>query len=178
MRRRGVWSAWLVLFFVAVPLASARSSWVRWEGRYFICWIPNAHWQVVESSRSIDISSPTGLATVSLAYVTNGPGPYSLSYVRRLALSRQGGLGSVRVLSQSTTFPTGGGGVGQRTRFIAVRLRDSMKVRGLLTAEVFNNSQTGSYGFGAYEHLAPLRTWTHWSPTLATIQRRIVVLHG
>ena len=158
------------------PAATAQSSWVRWEGSYFICWIPNRHWQVVESPNSLDVSSPTGLATVSFARVSNGPAPYTLGYVRGLAFSRAGGLRSVRVLRVGRAFTTGGGGVGQVTSFTAVRLRDRMRVRGVLTAEVFNDTATGSYGFAAYEQLAPLRSWRRWSPTLGAIQRHIVVL--
>jgi hypothetical protein len=166
----------LLFAAVAVPAANAVSVWVHWEGRYFICWIPNKHWQVVESSSGIDISSPTGLATVSFGYATNGPTAYSLVGVRRLLLSPQAGVRSVRLLSQSGTFATGGGGVGQLTTFLALRIRDRATVRGVLTAQVFNNKASGSYGFAGYLRLAPAGQWNQWSQTLSTIQKRIVNL--
>jgi hypothetical protein len=167
------------LFFAVVaapPSASAAPVWVHWDGRYFTCWIPNDHWQVVESSNTLEISSPTGLATVSFGYATNGPAPYSLTGVRKLLLSPEAGLKSVRLLSQGRTFATGGGGVGQVTKFLALRIRDRATVRGVLTAEVFNNRPYGPYGFAGYLRLAPASQWNQWSQTLAVSQKRIVNL--
>ena len=166
----------LLFAAVAAPAANAASLWVHWEGRYFTCWIPNDHWQVVESSNTLDISSPTGTAAVSFGYATNGPAPYSLTGVRKLLLSPQAGLKSVRLLAQGRTFATGGGGVGQVSKFLALRTRDRTTVRGVLTAEVFNNRPYGPYGFAGYLRLAPADQWDQWSQTLATIQKRIVNL--
>jgi hypothetical protein len=159
---------------VGVPAASAAAAWAHWQGRYFSCWIPNTHWQVVENPSGIDISSPTGLATVSFAYVTNGPAPYSLTAVRNYVLSPQNGFRSVRLLDQSGKFATGGGGVGRRTTFTALRVRDRTTVRGVLTAEVFNNNPYGPYGFAGYLRVAPANQWNTWSSTLAYIEKHIV----
>lgn len=160
---------------VAFP-AGAQTSWVRWEGRAFIVWIPTRDWQVVESMSGVDISSPTGLATVSFAYVTNGPAPYDLAAIGRLILSPQAGLTNARILRRGAPHSVGGGGIGQVSEFTAVRTRDRRAVRGILNAQVYNNAALGAFGFAGYLQAAPLRDWAKWSPTLATIQKRIVFL--
>lgn len=165
-----------LLLALAAPVAVAASQWVRWEGRYFIAWIPTRSWQVVESANTLAVSSPTGLATVEFAYATNGPAPYTTAYVRNLSLSRAAGFTNVRVTRTGSITAVGGGGQGQIFEFTARRSRDGRSVRGVLNAQVFNNNLTGAYAFAAYQRVAPLREWAKWSATLATVQKRIVVL--
>jgi hypothetical protein len=165
----------LLLAALIAPAADAASCWVHKQGRYFAYWVPNDKWQAAEAANGIDVSSPTGLASVSFGYATNGPAPYTLAGVRSLLLSPQAGLTEVRLLSRGRTFSTGGG-VSQTTSFIAVRIRDRAAVRGVVTAEVFNTSTYGSYGFAGYLQVAPAKEWKSWSPTLAAVKKQIRIL--
>jgi hypothetical protein len=91
-------------------------------------------------------------------------------------LTPQAGVSAVRLLGVGRPYAAGAGVVGQVTEFTALRLRDNVRVRGVLTAQVSNNSATGAYGFAAYLRAAPAQSWASWAPTLATIQKRIVFL--
>jgi len=158
---------------VAFPsIAAARSDWVHWQGQYYACWIPNKHWVVTESGNTLNISSPTGAATVDFAFADNGPASYTLAQVRASVLSAASGLEKVHVLKQGPQFRTGGGGIGQTTSFTALRVRDNTVVRGLATVEIFNKG--GSHGFAVYLQGAPKNQWSAVASTLAIIQKRIV----
>lgn len=158
---------------------SARAEWVHWQGRYFSCLLPDRHWQVVESVNGLDVSSPTGVATVSLAYATNGRTPYSLSSVAAFVLSPSGGLERARVLSHGAPYALGGSGTAEDIVFTAVRIRDRAVVRGRLKVEVYADSLTGAYAFAAYEQAAPSAQWRSWASTLSAVQSRITFYgHG
>lgn len=160
----------------AAPATADRSAprLVHWTGTYFTAWIPTRKWQVVESANSLDVSSPTGLATASFAYATNGFAPYSLTAVRDTLLSPSGGLSAVRSKASGRVSATGGGGQSQTTNFVAVRTRDHKVVRGVLTVQVFNTEPFGPYAVAGYERAAPKKQWTKWAKTIKQIQDRIV----
>lgn len=153
--------------------ASAHADWVHWQGKYYACWIPTKQWQVTESANSLNISSPTGIATVGFAYADNAPSAYTLPGVRATILSPSTGLRSVHLLKQGRKFRSGGGGIGQTTSFTALRVSDNVVVRGLITVEVFN-SGSGGHAFAVYLQGAPKSQWSQWASTLAIVQKRIV----
>lgn len=166
----------LLALTASATAAPTKTDWIRWEGDHFIVWKPSRAWQVVESPRSVDVSSPTGLATVSFAFVTDNPAPASLSKVISLSLSPQAGMTKVRILSRGRPYQIGTIGRGQIVTFAAVRARDRRVVRGNVTAQVFSNPTTGAYGFAAYQQVAPLGQWSKWAPTLAQVQKRLVLI--
>jgi hypothetical protein len=157
----------LAVVAVLAPAGAASSAWIHWQGRHFTCWIPDRHWQVVESDNGLDISSPTGLAEVSFAYATNGPSNYGIGQIVGILLSPQAGIANARILGHGAVYRTGGGGAGQVVTFTGVRVRDRTLVRGILRVEVFGNA------FDAYEQRAPARQWAAWAPTLAAVQNHI-----
>lgn len=155
---------------------AASRGWVRGESQNFIWWVPNGKWVVSPGTQGIEISSPTGTAQVSFAYATNAPRPYTLDEVRILALSPAAGLTQVRVRKQGTAYATGAGGQGRVSEFTAVRSRDRKVVRGVLTAQVFNNYTAYSFGIAAYLRMAPANQWKKWDKTTARVQARITAM--
>lgn len=177
-RRLLVLTATALTLAVVAPVAVAATQWVRWQGRYFIAWIPNRQWQVVESARSITVSSPTGLATVEFVTADKAPGPSTTTFLRTQSFA-DGSYSRVRFLSQSRITPIAGGGESQTFHFTARRTRDGASVRGILKADVFNNYLTGAYGYTGYMRVAPQRDWTKWAPTLTAVQNRLLYIgHG
>lgn len=157
----------------ASPATSSGARLVHWQGNYFSVWKPTRNWQVVESANSLDVSSPTGLATVSFAYATNGPAPYDLIAVRNALLSPNAGITGIRSERTGGVSATGGGGLSQTTNFVAIRIRDHRLVRGVMTCQVFNTAPFGPYAVAAYERAAPKRQWSKWAGTLKRVQDRI-----
>jgi hypothetical protein len=175
VRRIGLTTAVAVVALAAlVADALAGDSWVRREGRYFIAWVPTAKWTVSENEHQLVVGSPTSEATVEFDYAAKSPGPVSLPAVEARSLSRAAGYASVRVLGRSRPTDLGDGVTSEVVEFLATRLRDGVRVHGLMTAHSY--SRFGQYGFGAYQQVAPAASWARWSPTLQTIQARLVVI--
>jgi len=148
--------------FVGTLLSMA--NWVHIAHPLWAYWIPNNNWQHVESTSGIDISSPTGDASVEFAFAYGPLVPTTLDAAE--AQLRQL-FTNFSVLNQSPITPGPYyGGSSRTTEFTAVS--GQTNVHGKLTVDI------GYQTFDAYLMIANTQVWPTISPTLQLIRDHIV----
>jgi hypothetical protein len=115
-----------------VPDAQAMSNWVPRQGAHWAYFLPDANWVVVESTNSIDISSPTGDALAEIAFAYGPIVPTTVGAVEDLLWMT---LTSHQVLNQSPVV-AGGPGQEQTVEYTGVWKTNAHNVHGIFVAGV------------------------------------------
>lgn len=142
--------------------AASMAGWVHRDDGKFAYFVPDDKWIGVESMSGIDISSPTGNADVSLAFVYGPLVPTTVQGVEALAFAI---FSNVSIVNQSAIGP---GPLGSRrtTEFTAV-WKAGANVHGILTADV------GNQVIDAYLIMANTADWPQLAVTLQLIRDHI-----
>jgi hypothetical protein len=147
------------------------SGWVERSRGDFTAFMPPS-WVMTASQSGTDITSPTGVAEASFAYVTQDPSPTTnaavLSYVLRAL-----GFSGVRVLSQSQPAAYAGS-LRQVTELVGDQ--GGAPRHAVLTVEVFNNYAQNSFGFDTYLQMAQASSWSRYRSVLRLIVNHIYFL--
>jgi hypothetical protein len=143
--------------------AVSMAGWVHRDDGKFAYFVPNDKWIGVESMSGIDISSPTGNADVSLAFVYGPLVPTTVQGVEALAFTI---FSNVSVVNQSAI---GAGPLGSRrtTEFTGVWKATGANVHGTLNADV------GNQVIDAYLIMANTADWPQMAVTLQLIRDHI-----
>jgi len=117
-----------------LPDPQAMANWIPRQGAHWAYFLPTANWLAVESTNSIDISSPVGDAISSIGFAYGPLLPTTLAGVEDILWM---GYTSHQVISQSQPFP---GGVGQEqvVEFIGVWKGNGQQMHGIAVDGVGN----------------------------------------
>jgi len=152
--------------FVGTLLSMA--NWVHIAHPLWAYWIPDNNWQHVESMSGIDISSPTGNASVEFAFVYGPLVPTTLD-AAEATIAQLFTNFTVLNRSQITPGPYYGGS-SRTTEFTAVS--GQTNVHGKFTVDL------GYQTFDAYLIVATTQVWPTISATLQLIRDHIVHCGG
>lgn len=147
------------------------SGWVERTKGDFSAFMPRP-WLMTASQNGTDITSPTGVAVASFAYVTEDPGPSTDAAVLDYLLPSLG-FSDVRVLHQSRPS-TDAGSLRQVTELLGHQR--GVEQHAVFAVEVFNNYAQDSFGFDAYSQMAPAPSWGQYQSTLQLIVNHIYFL--
>jgi hypothetical protein len=150
---------------------SPMSGWVEHTKGDFSAFMPR-DWVMTASQNGTNISSPTGVAVASFAYVVEDPRPTTdaavLDYLLRVV-----GLSDVTVLHQ-TQPAADAGSMRQVTELLGHQ--EGMEEHAIFAVEVFNNYAEDSFGFDTYSQSAPAASWGQYKSTLQLIVDHISFL--
>jgi hypothetical protein len=149
-----------------LPDAQAMANWAHRQLNHFAFFIPDTNWQGVESTQSIDISSPTGDADVQFGTVHGPLVPTTVDGVEALLWQS---VSNHQVISASPVF-AGGLGQEQIIEFTGVLNLTSHNVHGIYWASV------GPQEISDYLIMANVEVWDADACTLALIRAHITFL--
>jgi hypothetical protein len=168
----------LVAILAAALLAApAAHAWVRKESDRWVWYVPNDRWVDAQSDNGIDISSPTGVLYVGHGFGPT-PGPvthkWAVDHLKQTGALDVHPLGRVRIGKHGRTVRHGG--IARRVyRWRGYRTDRHERVRGVLTVDVMSDDATFTYGYSAYNRVAPTSLFRRWNRKLAFIQRHILL---
>jgi hypothetical protein len=149
---------------------SPMSGWVEHTKGDFSAFMPR-DWVMTASQNGTNISSPTGVAVASFAYVVEDPRPTTdaavLDYLLRVV-----GFSDVTVLHQTQAAPDAGS-MRQVTELLGYQ--EGVEQHAIFAVEVFNNADD-SFGFDTYSQSAPAASWGQYKSTLQLIVDHIAFL--
>ena len=147
-----------------LPDAQAMANWVHRQDALFSYFMPDANWQVVESTSSIDISSPVGDQEVEFAFAYGPVVPTTLDAVEALLWNV---ISNHPIVSQSPVY-AGGPGQEQAIEFTGLWNETGHNVHGIYIAGV------GPQVIQGYLIMAYTEVWAADACTLALIRNHIV----
>ena len=144
--------------------ATEMSSWIHWNGNSFSAFLPSDQWQKPESMSGVDLSSPTGDADASFAYITVGPAPYSTSQLEQITLGNIFATYQIVADSQPFSFANG---TRESYEFIASGSHGAAQgnAHGCLTVDAITTA-AGGYGGDAYVYFSTESTWGQYEHEL------------
>ncbi len=146
-----------------LPDTQAMANWAHRQSNLYAYFVPDTNWQGVESTSSIDISSPTGDAEAQFAFAYGPLVPTTVDQV--LALLWQV-VSNHQIVSQSPVVP-GGPGQEQTTEFTGMLNLTGHNVHGIYIAGV------GPQVIQDYLIMANVEVWGADECTLALIRNHI-----
>jgi hypothetical protein len=142
------------------------ANWVHRQSNLYAYFLPDANWQVVESTSSIDISSPIGDAEVEFAFAYGPLVPTTVDGVEALLWQV---ISNHQVISQSQVV-AGGPGQEQSVEFTGVWNFTGHNVHGIYIAGV------GPQVIQGYLIMANVEVWGADQCTLTLVRNHITYL--
>ena len=144
--------------------ATEMSSWVHWNGHSFSAFLPTDQWQKPESMSGVDLSSPTGDADASFAYITVGPAPYSTSQLEQITLGNI--FATYQIVADSHPFSFANG-TRESYEFTASGSHGAAQgnAHGCLTVDSIATA-AGGYGGDTYVYFSTQSTWGQYEHVL------------
>lgn len=149
-----------------LPDAQAMANWTHRQGQHFAYFVPDPGWLAVESTNSIDISSPVGDAIATFAFAFGAVVPTTIAGVEDIVWM---GYTSHQILAQSQIV-SGGPGQEQTVEFTGVWKTTGHQVHGIFVAGV------GNQIIQVYLIQANVEVWAADQCTLLLVRNHITYL--
>ncbi len=146
--------------------AQAMANWTHRQGAHFAYFIPDPNWLAVESTSSIDISSPTGDAIATFGFASGPVVPTTIAAVEDIVWM---GYTSHQVVSESQIV-AGGPGQEQTVEFTGTWSTTGQQVHGIFVAGV------GAQVIQVYLIQANVGVWAADECTLLLVRNHITYL--
>ena len=150
--------------------AQDMSGWYHYVKPTTSGFVPDDHWNVVDSHSGVDISSPVGDAGGSLVWVTGALSTISNEQANAMFLQS---FSDLHVDAQDQPYQTSAGSMRQDTVYTGT-ISGSV-VHGVLTTDVFNDDATGAHGLSAKMAQSKPELWSQDRRALQLIVTHIAI---